>query len=120
MNTNQYEAQMKALLNNIDDQALDALNMIARSILEDQKAQEAQRYREMGISPAEAVEIIEASDSLTMLDISFCMDAMRYYRAEHLNLSPETLSLWSMAMLLEAGRIMGVRQERARLKTKIA
>ena len=116
----QNETQMKTLLKNIDEQTLDALTRIMEAMLKDQEAQEAQRYRDMGISPAEAVEIIEASDSLTMLDLNFCTDAMRYYRAKHLNLSPDTLALWSMAMLLEAGRIIGIRQERARLKARIA
>lgn len=111
---NRYETEMKDLVKHFDEQTLDALTRLMESMLENQKVIEAERYREMGISPAEAVEIIEKGEAPDRIDVDFCADAMRYYRTKHLYLSPDSLAFWSLPMLLEAGRIMGIRQERAR------
>lgn len=113
---NRNEAEMNTLLKGIDEDTLSEMTRIMGKMVEAQKAREAEHYREMRLSPAEAVEIIERDGGPTLPAVNFATDAFRYFRAKHLRHSAETRTLFSMGMPLEAGRIMGIRQERARRK----
>lgn len=110
-----YEKELKALLRNTDDNILDALIKIMEAMLESQKAQEAERFKDdFPLPPAEIAELVKRSGGGTVLSIEYGLDALRYYAPEFMRCAPETRMLWTVSYLLEAGKIIGIKQERAR------
>lgn len=109
--------EMRALIKNVDPEILEVLTKLAKAMLDDQKAQEAVKYKTLLISPAEAADIIAKDGGPTVLTVSFGLDALRYYNAKGI-MSDDSRMLWAVGCLLEAGRIIGIRQERARMRAR--
>lgn len=101
---------------NADPNILDMLSDVMKDMLKQQKAQEAEEYKDLTISPAEAAEIVlkDRGDFYHMT--RFALDMIRYYIAYSPvpfdALTKEGRALYIVYALLEAGRIIGVRQER--------
>lgn len=110
-----HEKELIALIKNIDDEILEALTKIMEAMLEDQKAQEAEKYAAaFPLPPAEIAEIIENNGGGSILSIEYALDAIRYYAPHLMRCDAETRMLWTVSYLLEAGKIIGIKQERAR------
>lgn len=110
-----YEKELRALLRNTDDEIIETLTKIMEAMLEGQKAQEAEKYKDaFPLPPAEIAEIIKKSEAGSLLSIEYGLDALRYYESEIMRYDLETRMLWTVSYLLEAGKIIGIKQERAR------
>lgn len=109
-----YAKELTALLKNTDDEIIEALTVLCKALLEDQKKIEASKYEDLLLPPSEAADIFRASNGSTLHMIQYGLDALRYYNPELMSFDASTRMLWTVAFLLEAGKIIGKRQERAR------
>lgn len=114
-----YEKELRALLRNTDDEIIEALTKIMEAMLEGQKAQEAEKYKDaFPMPPAEIAGLIEKSGGGTLLSIEYGLDALRYYAPNFMRCDASTRMLWTVSYLLEAGKIIGIKQERERRRLR--
>lgn len=108
------EEEFGAFMEKMGPEELDQLGGIMEGMLKRQKASEAEKYKSLLTPPSEAMEIIHKAGGSTLLMVDYGQDLLRYLRAEYQQFGERALELWSLGYLLEAGRIIGMRQERAR------
>lgn len=108
------EHEMREIIKRIDPAIIDTLTILAADMLEKQKDQETQKYESLLISPFEVSEIVTKQGCSDTMMIDFAMDAIKYYRANLLGCDTASAALWIAGFLIEAGRIIGIRQERAK------
>lgn len=110
-----YLQELRALLQNTDDEIIEALTKIAEAMLNGQKAQEAVKYKDaFPLPPAEIAGLIEKNGGGSLLSIEYGLDALRYYAPHLMGCDASTRMLYTVSYLLEAGKIIGIKQERAR------
>lgn len=115
MNTIQEFAQIVKQLPPVE---LDKLKETMNILLQRQKTEEAEKYKSLRLSPFEVTDIISKGGGSNVLMLDFGIDCLRYYKPHIMDSDLSARRLWTIAFLVEAGRIMGIRQERARRKER--
>lgn len=115
MNTTQ---EFKQLIKQLPPAELDKLKETMNILLQQQKVEEAEKYKSLSLSPFEITDIISKSEGPNVLMIDFGIDCLKYYKPHVMDFDPYARRLFTIAFLVEAGRIMGIRQERARRKER--
>lgn len=114
----QYEKEFTQFVKQLPPAELGRLKETMNTLLQRQKVEEAEKYKSLRLSPSEAADIVEKGGYSTILLVNFGLDCLRYFRTHVMDLEPSARKLWTIAFLVEAGRIIGIRQERARRKER--
>lgn len=112
----QTEDAFVQIIHQISQENLEKLKETMNILLQRQNTEEAEKYKSFRLSPFEVTDIISKGGGSNVLMLNFGIDCLRYYKPHIMDSDPSARRLWTIAFLVEAGRIMGIRQERARRK----
>lgn len=110
------EAEFAQIVRQLPPESLKEIKKVLEALFDQQKAAEAKKYESLRITPFEAVKISRIGECDIALLAAFGLDCLRYNKANVNHLDMGSRVIYGIALLLEAGCIIGIRQERARRK----